>query len=298
MTTPLPLAAVLSGSLAGVCTVPIPTAWGFGGHALAARAAVEGLPAELPAFFRAAGDQLVYLVSEPDRWKGSSPREMYQAWAADHYVDVENLPAGTLDAPDRFAFLRALQEAGIERPERDVGFVHFAIVELYQRVVNGWKRWQAETDPARRRWIGERIVNDAGILGHYVTDASQPQHTTIHFNGWAERAPNPEGYTYDRGFHQRFETAFVDAHVSQEDVSRRVRGTPRSVAGAARTAVVRYVDHSHGQVERLYRLERDVGFDPDGRTRAETRDFAADRLAEGADMLRILWWSAWLEASG
>ena len=77
-----------------------------------------------------------------------------------------------------------LYEAGIERPERDAGFLPFRIVELYQRIVSGWLRWRAEEDPLRRSWIEQRIVNDAGILGHYVTDASQPHHTTIHFNGW------------------------------------------------------------------------------------------------------------------
>jgi hypothetical protein len=54
---------------------------------------------------------------------------------------------------------------------------------------------------------------------------------------------------------------------------------------------------SNALVETLYRLEKDVGFDPVGPLRAETRDFAADRLAAAADMLRSLWWSAWSESA-
>jgi len=50
-------------------------------------------------------------------------------------------------------------------------------------------------------------------------------------------------------------------------------------------------------VERLYRLERDLGFDPARAAPAETRDFAAERLAVGARMLADLWWSAWLESA-
>ena len=275
-----------------------PRPWGFLGHELAARVATEALPADMPVFFRNAADQLVYLDVEPDRWRDFNLREMDQAWNYDHFIDLENVPPGALTEPDRFTFLKALYDAGLEQPERDVGFLPYRILEMYQRLVTEWRMWRDESDPQRRSWIEARILNDAGILGHYVTDASQPHHTTIHFNGWSARAPNPEGYTEDRSFHRRFESLFVEAHVTHDDVSRHAyRGTPRSVAGSARTAVMDYVDESHTHVEELYRLDRDVGFDPDGPTRAATRDFTAARLAAGADMLGWLWWSAWLESS-
>jgi hypothetical protein len=50
---------------------------------------------------------------------------------------------------------------------------------------------------------------------------------------------------------------------------------------------------SHGEVDTPYRLDRDIGFDPAGATESTTCDFAAERLAAGADMLAVLWWSAW-----
>ena len=74
------------------------------------------------------------------------------------------------------------------------------------------------------------------------------------------------------------------------------RGSPASVAGAARAAVWAYIEESHSHVGELYRLDRDIGFDPDAPLKAETHDFAAGRLAAGADMLAELWWSAWLES--
>jgi hypothetical protein len=271
--------------------------WGAEGHEMAARAAVSALPSDMPAFFRAARDQLVYLNPEPDRWRDRQAPEMDQAFSYDHYIDLENVPDAALEAPHRFAYLEALYEAGLDRPERDGGFLPFRIVELYQRLVAEWRLWRAETDAPRRRWIEQRILNDAGILGHYVTDASQPHHTTIHFNGWAESAPNPEGYTLDRTFHARFESDFVRAHVTQEDVSARVTGLARSLVGSVRPAVMGYIRASNDEVETLYRLDRDVRFDPRGAVREETRDFAADRLAHGARMLADLWWSAWLESA-
>jgi len=273
-----------------------PLPWGFVGHEMAARAAHATLPSDVPAFFRAAGDQLVYLDPEPDRWRNRSLAEMDQAWSYDHYIDLENIPDGALDAPDRFVFLKALYDAELDKPERDAGFLPFRIVELYQRLVTEWRMWRSETDRERRGWIEARIINDAGILGHYVTDGSQPHHTTIHFNGWSRGTPNPEGYTEDRTFHSRFERFFVEAHVTQADVSRRVPRRPGSVSGSARAAVLDYLRTSHAGVETLYRLDRDIGFDPDGPLRPEVRDFAADRLAAGASMLAVLWRSAWIES--
>lgn len=288
---------VVAGTL-GFAASHAPPPWGSAGHEMAARVAVAALPADMPAFFRDAGPQLVYLNPEPDRWRVWEQREMDQAFSYDHYIDLENVPEGVLDAPDRFVYLRMLYEAGLDRPERDAGFLPFRIVELYQRLASGWRRWRAEENPERRAWIEERIVSDAGVLGHYVTDGSQPHHTTIHFNGWNLETPNPEGYTRDQQFHARFESLFVEAHVSYDDVAANARtGTPQSVAGSVRDAVMSHIAAAHAEVETLYRLDRDVGFDPERPANPAARDFAAKRLAAGADMLAALWWSAWLESA-
>ncbi len=291
---PVLLLATLAATPAPERAAPMP--WGAEGHAMAARAAVAGLPGEVPVFFRDAGPRLAWLNPEPDRWRSRVLEEMNEAWAYDHYVDLENVPEGALDAVDRFEFLRALYEAGLEVPERDAGFLPYRILELYQRLVTEWRMWR-DAAGEERRWIEERIVNDAGILGHYVTDASQPHHTTIHFNGWNEEAPNPRGFTKARDFHGRFEADFVRAHLTQADVDRRTAAGARSVAGAARSAIWAFIRETHGQVDPLYELEQEHGFDPDAPAAPETEEFTARRLAAGADMLRTLWWSAWVESA-
>lgn len=270
--------------------------WGAGGHEMAARAALSVLPGEVPAFFRAASDQLVYLNPEPDRWRVRDRPEMRGAWAPDHFINFEEVADGALSASDRYEYLAALRDAGVERPDQ-IGFLPFTILERYQRLVTEWELWRRETDPERREWIEARIVNDAGVLGHFVTDGSQPHHTTVHYNGWARERPNPAGYTLDRTFHSRFETAFVDAHVEPVDVSRRV-GPARSVAGTARGAVTEYLRTTHSLVEELYSLDRDIGFDPDSPARRDAVDFTAEQLARGAQMLAALWLSAWEESAG
>ncbi len=270
--------------------------WGYKGHEFAARAAAQTLPDEMPDFFTDASDQLVWLNPEPDRWRHDDSREMDRAWAYDHYVDLENLPPGALEAPDRFAYLDRLYEARLQNPARDGGFLPYRIIEVHQRLVRGWARWyESGPDSDERRWIQERIIHDAGVLGHYVSDASQPHHTTIHFNGWSRGVSNPEGYTEDRDFHARFERFFVDAHVDFTDIESRVRSTPEDLRSRVRHSVHEMIETTFAEVEPMYRLDRDVGFEPDLPADSVALAFVSDRIAAGSMMLASLWYSAWLE---
>lgn len=272
------------------------TLWGLDGHRMAARAAVQGLPDEVPAFFREGVEVLVWLNPEPDRWRDQRFPEMDEAWRYDHYIDLENIPDPSIldESTNRWDFFERLLVAGVENPKVAVGFAPFAVLELQQRLQSSFARWRNETNPEVRRFLEVRILQDAGILGHFVTDLSQPHHTTIHFNGWDEaQVPNPEGYTTDRGVHSRFESRFVQTHVRPEHVQARMGRAPHVVADA-RLAVFAYVRASNAEVESLYRIDRDHGFGPESPPNPESLDFAATRIAEGALMLRDLWWSAWV----
>ncbi|MBT8398048.1 MAG: hypothetical protein HKO65_11455 [Gemmatimonadetes bacterium] len=289
---PLLGAAVLWG-IANAKSAPV--RWGSDGHRMAAQAAHGILPESMPAFFREAKGQLEYLSPEPDRWRIEDFTEMDEAWRYDHYIDLENVPPGALDASDRFEFIEALYDAGIERPQQNVGFLPFRILEMQQRLTSGFARWRLTSAGTERDWIESRVLNDAGIIGHYVVDAAQPHHTTIHFNGWADDAPNPRGFTTDRGFHSRFESGFVRAHINPRDLT---PGLPRSPSrlGNVRKAIWEHVEASNATVERLYRLEKEFGFEPDGRAHAETKEFVTERLTAGAEMLAAVWWTSWLDS--
>ena len=113
--------------------------------------------------------------------------------------------------------------------------------------------------------------------------------------------PIREGYTFDNQFHARFERYFVEAHVTDADVARWVdRGSLPPVPGGVvevRQAVLTHILESHELVETLYRLDRDVGFEPDAPADDAALAFAASRIAAGADMLAALWWWAWVESA-
>ncbi len=291
------LLALILSSGSAVGGTPPPPRWGFYGHDMGGQIAAAALPAEVPAFFRGAGARLGYLNGEPDRWRNPAAPAMNEAFNPDHYLWMENLPEGALEAPDRYAFQARLHAAGPPHDLKNVGLLPYRMHEMYLRLVAGWRLWRAERDPVRREWIEARILDDGGILGHYVMDASNPHHASKHHNRWHPDDPNVEGYTTDPRFHGGFERDFVEAHVRPEDVRSRVTGAPRSVVGNVWGAILEELQDSNAHVEELFRLERDVGFDPAGPTRPETRDFAAERLAVGVRALRDLWWSAWLESA-
>jgi len=274
-----------------------PVPWSAPGHRMATRWALEILPQGMPDFFLANRQLLENLGPEPDRWRNGELRAMDEAWKYDHYIDLENVPPGALQAPDRFEFLALLHEAGIQRPQQTVGFLPYRILELYQRLATGFAHWRLASSSEERAWAQARVLNDAGILGHYVADGSQPHHTTIHFNGWADGAPNPQGYTTDREFHSRFESGFVRAHLTYPDLEPFMRRVPGKLDDV-RSAIWAYVQTTNGTVEELYRLEKEHGFDPGAPPHPEALAFTAQRLAEGAGMLASVWWTAWMESAG
>lgn len=268
--------------------------WGLHGHEIAGRAAATSLSAELPQFFRDATEQLAYLNPEPDRWRGDGFAALNEAKRYDHYVDFEVIDPAILDAADRFHYLSALQSAGLSNPAREAGLLPFRILELYQSLVVEWRLWRREQNAVRRAFIEQRIINDAGILGHYVTDGSNPHHTTVHHDGWRTDYPNPRGFTTERGFHSRFESRFVEANVTLEHLLPHIQETPRTVHDV-RAGILEFLWASHGRLERLYELDQIEPFSA-ATEGAAHREFAVERLAAGANMLRDLWWSAWVES--
>jgi len=285
------VAAVLAGAVAlPSFTTAGAARWGRTGHEIVGEVAATGLPADMPSFFRNAADQLSWLNYEPDRWRDRASTESNEAFQYDHFIDLEPIPDAALAASHRFAYLEMQSKAGVARPEH-LGLLPFRILELTNRLTVGFRQWRAESDFRRRAWIEQRIINDAGILGHYIADGANPHHTTIHFNGWDANTANPQNYTRDRTFHRRFESDFVNARIRAADVQPHATAAPRELTDL-RAEVIAYIRRTHGLVRRLYDLEKQESFGADTRA-AGHREFAIERLAAGATMLRTIWFTAW-----
>lgn len=273
--------------------------WGRHGHELSGRAAAMKLPEQMPKFFRKAVDQLGYLNPEPDRWRSRDEsnldKALDSAYAPDHFLDLELVPPAAFDAVNRYEFTAELIKAG-QKPTT-AGFVPFRILELFQSLRIEFRLWRAEKDSNKRKWIEQRIINDAGVLGHYVSDVANPHHTTIHFNGWS--GDNPKGYTVftrepNQGIHYRFEELYVQTHIQLNDVAPLI-GKERVIA-KPREEIWNYLRSSNGLVEQLYILDKQEKFNVETRS-PEHKKFVSERLAAGAQMLRDLWWTAWVTSA-
>lgn len=247
----------------------------------------------MPGFFRKATAQLEYLNPEPDRWRSKTLLEMNEAFAYDHFMDLEMVPPAALETEDRYAYLTALSQAGVKEPEK-AGLALFRILELYERLRTEFHLWRNARDKSTRKWIEERIIYDAGVLGHYVSDGANPHHATVHYNGWAKDYPNPNGYTTDDTFHGRFESEFVQSHVVIGDLLPSINPQPRVVENP-RAEVIAFFKNSNSLVERLYQLDKQAKFDAQTSS-PEHKRFAVERLVAGAEMLRALWWTAWVKS--
>jgi hypothetical protein len=284
---------------AGIVVVPAATfAWGDAGHRITGEAAARAMPPSTPAFFRNAARQLAYLNPEPDRWRdrteSSIDPALDRATAPEHFIDMELVPPATLahalESRDRFAFLDTIAAAG--KQGSVMGLLPFRMLELTEQLRIDFRNWRAAPD-SLRPWIEARIIDDAGILGHYVADGSNPMHTTIHYNGWT--GPNPNGYATDTRTHSRFESAYVGANIKLADVAARMDTVAR-VFPNLRSAIIEYLRDSNSHVEELYRLDKAHTFDATT-TAPEDKAFVVDRLTAGARMLRDLWWTAWVTSA-
>ena len=132
--------------------------------------------------------QLQYFAVQPDviRAKYGDESEKIR-----HYIDLEIYGSDPFEAlvPDRAAMVKRFGEPTLLRS----GTLPWTIVDFSDGFEQEWSRGDCH-----------ELLRLAGFLAHYVGDASQPLHTTRHY----------DGYEGDRGVHARVERA-VDFDIRQ-----------------------------------------------------------------------------------
>jgi len=131
-----------------------------------------------------------------------------------HYVDLADdgkvmgiLPLDRLPVT-REEYDTQLRSGG--STQYQAGYLPYSIVDGWQQIRKDFAYWRAvvkgaETavPPEERAWfeadrrLREKLtLRDIGIWSHYVADASQPLHVSVHFNGWGKfrtRRATPTG---------------------------------------------------------------------------------------------------------
>jgi hypothetical protein len=243
--------------------------------------------------------EITYLGPEPDRWRSPSEYALKNAQEADHFIDLERVAWIDPLPPGRYEFYRKLYEkraATADHPDdylpERVGLQPYVVMEIYGRLKASFREYRqltASHQPTQS--VQQAIIFYAGWLGHYVADAAQPLHTTIHYNGWV--GPNPKGYTTEHGIHAAFESTYVAKNITAKDFAKLVHSPERLGEPFAR--YIDYLKESNRQVEKLYAIEKTGGFTGKGSPEAFT--FTTGRLAAGSQMLLDLWYTAWLDSA-
>ena len=299
-------AAVLAGAFVILAPASQALAWGATGHRLIGQTAAASLPPEVPAFLRtpSAVQDIGELAREPDRWRDAGKTHDASRDPA-HFVDVDDngrvLGGPNLAAlpPTRAGYETALRAAGADSTR--AGYLPYAIIDGWQQLAKDFAYWRVlkaaiprEHRADRKAWLQhdlarrERLtVIDLGVWAHYVGDASQPMHVSVHYNGWGAY-PNPLGFTQEK-VHSAFEGEYVRRFVSAGQVHAAM--TPlEPCAAPIEVCTATYLSATSQTVGPYFMLQKAGGFageDPRGQA------FAQARVAAGASALRDFVVAAW-----
>ncbi|MBD1421439.1 zinc dependent phospholipase C family protein [Sphingobacterium chuzhouense] len=149
----------------GMLLILICSSWGFYAHKKINHAAVFTLPTELAKFYKRHIDVITEKAVDADKRcyvdSLESPR---------HFIDVEEYEDGNMDSiPIHWS--RAIEKFQ-ERKLRASGIVPWQIYFTYQKLVKAFR--ESNTNA---------IIRHSADLGHYVSDAHVPLHTTRNYNG-------------------------------------------------------------------------------------------------------------------
>ena len=164
--------------------------WGFYAHKRVNRYAVFTLPEELVGFYKKHIDHLTEHAIDADKRRYAIKEE-----AARHYIDIDHygenpfkvMPRKWTDAVEKFS----------EDTLLTYGIVPWHIQTVYNRLVKAFEEKDIDY-----------ILKNSADLGHYVSDAHVPLHTTENYNGqltnqkgihafWESRLPELFADDYD-----------------------------------------------------------------------------------------------------
>lgn len=314
-----------AGALAVLLGLPgAGLAWDYEGHRLVNQLALASLPTNFPAFVRApaARERIAFLGGEADRWRNVPDLTFKHLHGPDHFLDLDDLPAHGLKAetltPFRYVFTAQLAAARAARPgdfppidpARDadqtkalVGFLPWTITEHYARLKSAFSCLRAFEESGgtadELENTRQNIIYLMGVMGHFVADATQPLHTTRHYNGWV--GDNPRSFTTSRSFHQWIDGGCIDQlALKAEELAGHItpaRPLSRDRHPGAHTnlfpVVVGFLLEQHRRVEPLYQLEKAGKLTPGREIAPEGRAFITGQLLKAAQMLGEVWLTAW-----
>ena len=171
-------------------------AWGFTGHRLIMRRAIELLPSDLKPFFTEHRDEIVARSIDPDLWRNVG-------WEDDpnHFMDFGAREFGEFPfsaLPREYG--AALEKFGMATLKRN-GMLPWRATEIFGNLRRGFEGFTRGSG-----FAANDVVLFAPVLCHYMQDAHQPLHATINYDGQL---------TGNHGIHSRFESDLIERFESR-----------------------------------------------------------------------------------
>lgn len=317
--------------LAGICILSAQTifAWDYEGHRLVNQLALTSLPKDFPAFALTpeAQERIAFLAGEPDRWRNTPNLELKHVNGPDHYIDLEevywyDLTPETLP-PLRYDFMAQIARSRAAHPDRFPpidpshdsdhtrelsGFLPWTMTEYYAKLKSEFSYLkafqQAGGTPDEIANAQENIIYTMGVMGHFYGDASQPLHTTIHFNGWV--GPNPHHYTTNHTFHAWIDGGYIaKVHISADLDEMRKQIRPAQIVSyngqpaesdQIFPAAVAFIVAQNKLVEPLYKLEQEHKLTGRDELGMQGKPFIEGQLIKAGQFLGDIWYTAWQQA--
>ncbi len=215
-------------SVATVLTPSSAFAWGFAGHKLIVRRAIDLLPPELKPFYERYREEVEERVTAPDLWRnvgsGDDPN---------HFVDFgvpEYGPPPFLKLPrEHGAALNAFGAATLQK---------YGTLPWREEEMAGALRRAFEGMGRKSPYAISDVTLLTGFASHYLQDAHQPFHATDNYDGQK---------TGNLDIHARFETALIERFESRLQL----RPAPASPMPSARDAAFDALIVSYGDIEKV-----------------------------------------------
>jgi hypothetical protein len=278
--------------------------WGLTGHVVITRAAIGALPADVPGFVKRQIDWIGARSITPDSYRAASEPFIKMAEDPSHEWHVEQVAFLKTIPRSRVEFIQALYDEYKRLQKSDparatlanptsTGMLPYTAMEVYERLKVTFRTWRdQQRDKQATAFTEQDAAFYIGWLSHYVADASQPLHSSIHHDGW--RGDNPKNFTRDGALHWGFENDFVDLiGLKEGDIQARI--APARTIADPFSAILAHLGRANTRVEQLYVLEQRHALTE--KSNAAARELVYVCTSDGATLLRDLIYTAWLTSA-
>jgi hypothetical protein len=274
--------------------------WGLTGHVVISRAAINALPADVPGFVKRQIDWIGERSITPDSYRAASEPFIKMAEDPSHEWHLEQVTFLKMIPRSRIEFIQALYDeykrleksdpanAALANPT-STGMLPYTTMEVYERLKVTFRTWREhQRDKQPTAFTEQDAAFYVGWLSHYIADASQPLHSSIHHDGW--RGDNPKNYTRDGALHWGFENDFVDLiGLKEADIQGRI--APAKTITDPFSAILTHLARSNTRVDQVYGLEQQHALSD--KSNAAARELIYACTSDGATLLRDLIYTAW-----